>query len=151
MSQIFVVRRIVRFADCDPAGIAYYPRCLEMCDGAIEDWTGANLVPRRVLHLEMGLALPTVDLRATFSSPCRLGEELEIAVQTHTLGRTSVRMSTAATCDGAARFNVHYTQVLMDMASARSVPWPDEWRSKLISVCQSDGHATPAPSLGTFA
>jgi 4-hydroxybenzoyl-CoA thioesterase len=102
-----------------------------MCDGAIEDWTAAFLVPRRILHLQMKLALPTVDLRATFSAPCRLGEELEIAVATHQIGRTSVRLSTIVTCERQARFAVDYTQVLMNMADSRPVRWPDEWRRRL--------------------
>lgn len=131
MTGPFRITRHVRFADCDPAGIAYYPRCLEMCDGAIEDWTAECLVPRRILHLEMQLALPTVDLRATFSAPCRLGEALNIAVATHAVGRTSVRLSTIVTCERRPRFAVDYTQVLMDMVNSRAVPWPDEWRRRL--------------------
>lgn len=133
MSSAFLVRRQIRFADCDPAGIAYYPRCFELCDGVVEDWCEAVLVPRRVLHLEMGLALPTVDLQATFTTPCRLGEWLEIVLAVHAIGRTSVQLSVEASCAGKPRFAVRYVQVLMSMAEARAVAWPEEWRERIQS------------------
>ena len=134
MTAPFTVRRQVRFADCDPAGIAYYPRCLELCDGAVEDWCEAILVPRRILHLEMGLALPTVELSAIFAAPCRLGELLDIALTVHSVGRSSVALSTTASCAGAARFDVRYTQVLMSMAAAKAVEWPGDWRARLETL-----------------
>ncbi|HWJ38815.1 MAG TPA: thioesterase family protein [Sphingomicrobium sp.] len=134
MINPFVAHRKIRFAHCDPAGIAYYPRCLELCDGAVEDWCEAVLVPRRILHLEMGLALPSVDLNASFRLPCRLGERLDIGLEVHCIGRTSIQLSTAVTSAGEPRFAVHYTQVLMRMADARPVVWPDEWRARLSSL-----------------
>ena len=39
----FTVTRRLRFAQCDPAGIAYYPSYFEICDQAIEDWTVATI------------------------------------------------------------------------------------------------------------
>jgi 4-hydroxybenzoyl-CoA thioesterase len=134
MSNPFIARRQVRFAHCDPAGIAYYPRCFELCDGAVEDWCEAVLVPRRVLHLELGLALPTVDLQASFTAPCRLGDRLDIALTIHSIGRSSLQLSTLASCAGEPRFAVRYTQVLMSIAKARSVSWPDEWRARIQSL-----------------
>ena len=80
MSHPFSTARQIRFGDCDPAGIAYYPRYFELCDGVVEDWCEAVLVSRRVLHLELGLALPTVDLQATFTAPSRLGDHLDISL-----------------------------------------------------------------------
>lgn len=131
----FVSHHRVRFAHCDPAGIAYYPRLFEICDGAIEDWTEQVLgVPRRVLHLDLGLALPTVDLRATFVTPARLGETLAATTLVEHVGRTSVALSLDMKCEREARFSVRYRQVLMSMSKARAVPWPDEWRQRLLSA-----------------
>jgi 4-hydroxybenzoyl-CoA thioesterase len=130
----FVSQHRVRFAHCDPAGIAYYPRLLEICDMAIEDWTESVLgVPRRVLHLELNLALPTVDLQATFSAPARLGERLTGTTLIKDVGHTSVALVVEMRCEEEARFSVRYKQVLMSMAEACSVPWPHEWRQRLLS------------------
>src|SRR3546814_8434145 len=39
--------------------------CFELCDAAIEEWTETVIgVSRSTLHLDMHLALPTVDLRS---------------------------------------------------------------------------------------
>lgn len=122
----------LRFADCDPAGIAYYPRYFELCDAAIEDWTEAVLgVSRRVLHLEMGLALPTVALDADFAAVSRLGDRLDIALDVTAVGRSSVGLRAEVSSGGARRFGVRYTQVLMDMAEAAARPWPADWRAAL--------------------
>lgn len=131
MKEVFRATRQIRFADCDPAGIAYYPRYFELCDGVVEDWCEAVLVPRRVLHLELGLALPTVDLHATFTAPSRLGDQLDIALAVNAIGRSSVQLSVEACCTDEARFAIQYTQVLMSMAEARAVAWPDDWRKRI--------------------
>lgn len=135
----FVTRHPVRFAHCDPAGIAYYPRLLEICDGAIEDWTAEVLgVPRRILHLELELALPTVDLQASFVKPARLGETLIIATLVGEVGRSSVALTTDVTCEEEPRFSVRYTQVLMGMREARARSWPEEWRRRLLQAREEE-------------
>lgn len=128
----------LRFAHCDPAGIAYYPRYFEICDAAIEDWTAAVLeTPRRVMHLDMGLALPTVTLEAEFTAVSRLGDPLDIAVDVIAVGRSSVDLRAHVASGGEPRFTVRYRQVLIEMAGGEARPWPDEWRARL------EGEITP--------
>ncbi len=135
MREPFRVSYPLRFSHCDPAGIAYYPRLMELCDAAIEDWTAAVLgVPRRQLHLEMKLALPTVDLRARFSAPCRLGEQLDIAICVERLGRSSIDLQADVTCGGEARFSIGYTQVLTTMEGMKARTWPPGWRERLAAL-----------------
>ncbi len=122
----------LRFAHCDPAGIAYYPRYFEICDGAIEDWTEAVIgVPRRVMHLDMGLALPTVTLDAEFTAVSRLGDPLDIAIEVTSVGNSSVGLRAEVSSNGEQRFAVRYKQVLMTMVTGEAMPWPDEWRARL--------------------
>jgi 4-hydroxybenzoyl-CoA thioesterase len=122
----------LRFAHCDPAGIAYYPRYFEICDGAIEDWTEVAIgVSRAEMHMERRLALPTVALEATFSAPGRLGDLLDIEVYTEEVGRTSLRLGVEVSTGGEPRFSVKYTQVLVSMDTGRPVPWPQAWQERL--------------------
>jgi 4-hydroxybenzoyl-CoA thioesterase len=122
----------LRFAHCDPAGIAYYPRYFEICDAAIEDWTEAVIgAPRRVMHMDMGLALPTVAMEAEFTAVSRLGDPLDIALDVRSVGRSSVGLSAEVTSGGERRFSVSYKQVLMRMATGSAEPWPAEWRERL--------------------
>ena len=122
----------LRFAHCDPAGIAYYPRYFEICDAAIEDWTEAVIgVPRRVMHLDLGLALPTVTLEAEFTAVSRLGDPLDIAIDVTSVGNSSVGLRAEVGSGGERRFSVRYRQVLMTMATGEAKPWPKEWRPRL--------------------
>ncbi|MDZ3831628.1 MAG: thioesterase family protein [Sphingopyxis sp.] len=129
---MFQTRLPLRFGHCDPAGIAYYPRCFELCDAAVEDWTAAILgVDRRRMHGDMRLGLPTVDMHATFHQPCRLGDLLDFTVDVVRVGRSSIDLDVVAACEGSARFSVRFTQVLTQLDLGRSVAWPTDFRTAL--------------------
>lgn len=127
----------MRFAHCDPAGIAYYPRYFELCDAAIEDWTAAVLgIDRHTMHLDMGWGMPTVSLNAEFTAASRLGDLLEFAVGVTRVGRTSVDLAIRITCGDEPRFAVRYTQVLTDLARTQSVAWPADLSERLSREIQ---------------
>lgn len=137
--QVFRVSYPLRFAHCDPAGIAYYPRYFELCDAAIEDWTAEVLgVSRREMHLERRLGLPTVDLKASFTAPSRLGDMLDIIVAVERVGRSSVDLALAIYCKGETRFAVGYTQVLTNLDESRAVPWPPEMLQQLDRAAKKE-------------
>ncbi|MBY8821430.1 acyl-CoA thioesterase [Sphingomonas colocasiae] len=129
----------LRFAHCDPAGIAYYPRYFELCDAAIEDWTAEVIgISRREMHLDLGLGMPTVDLKASFAAPSRLGDLLDIAVAVERVGRSSVALALDISCAGEARFAVNYVQVLTSLTESRSVPWPDHLLQRLRNAAKKE-------------
>jgi 4-hydroxybenzoyl-CoA thioesterase len=122
----------LRFAHCDPAGIAYYPRYFELCDAAIEDWTTAVLgIDRRTMHQGMGLGLPTVTLHAEFAAPSRLGDRLDFAVTVTRVGQSSIDLAVDISCASEQRFSVRYTQVLTDLAKGASRIWPPQLLDRL--------------------
>jgi 4-hydroxybenzoyl-CoA thioesterase len=142
MSRTFRLSQKLRFAHCDAAGIGYYPRYMELCDAAIEDWTAAELgVSRREMHLESGLALPTVDLHARFARPARLGDLLDFDVSVRRVGRSSVDLVTEVSCAGKTLFAIEYTQVLTHLETMRAAPWPKEWRERLMSLAGEETSA----------
>ncbi len=120
----------VRFAHCDPAGFAYFPRLLEMLDGAVEDFmtevTGAD---RAQTHLRERLGIPTIDLQVQFIQPCCLGELITFEIVPVKLGRTSLTFHTGVTVDGEPRFSVKQTVVQMDFNTRRPHPWSDVTRA----------------------
>ncbi len=123
----FSVALPVRFRDCDPAGIAYFPRLLALLDAAVEDWTAAVLgVGRAAMHLEMRLGLPAVDLRTRFRAPARLGDSLDFGVTVAGLGRTSLTLDVAC-----AALDARLVLVLTDLGAMRPVAWPRDWRARL--------------------
>ena len=132
MSRPFTARRRLRFAHCDPAGIAYYPRYLELADGVIEDWTEQIVgIPRSELHLERRMALPTVEMTTRFVKVGRLGDWLDFALTAERLGTSSIDFLLEVTSGGEPLFSTRYIQVLVDMETMASVPWPAEWRARI--------------------
>lgn len=122
----------LKFAHCDPAGIAYYPKLLELLDGAIEDWTHDVVgVARHVMHRDLQRGLPTVTLTARFGAVNYHGDMLDVALTITGVGRSSVDFTIDVTCAGAPRFAVDYRQILVDQSTRRAAAWPDEWRSRL--------------------
>ncbi len=135
----FELSRPVRFAACDPADIAYYPALFEICDGVIEDWTDDALgISRRELHLDRKLALPTVDMHASFRKSVRLGDLLDIALHIRRVGTSSVDLALTAAVDGDECFSEEYRQVLMDMTRFASWPWLDDWRQRLEATVEGE-------------
>lgn len=136
---MFSVTYPLRFAHCDPAGIAYYPRYFELCDAAIEDWTAEVLgVDRRTMHIDLGLGLPTVDLKASFTAMSRLGDLLDISVSVERVGRSSIDLAIDVSSAGEPRFGVRYTQVLTSLTESRAVPWPDDLRQRLDAAARKE-------------
>jgi 4-hydroxybenzoyl-CoA thioesterase len=127
-----VTRLPVRFRDCDPAGIAYFPALLALVDAAVEDWTPAAAGSSRAeMHGAPRRGLPTVDLRVTFTAPCRLGEVLDFDVRVLALGDSSVTLNVVVTCAGAQRFGATLVQVLIDLDTGRPVAWPADASARL--------------------
>lgn len=129
----------VRFADCDPAGIAYFPRLLALVDAAIEDWTEATLGHSRgTLHLDRRIGLPTVQLETGFLAPARLGDRLRLDVAVQNLGTTSLSLLVSGRVAARLCLEARLVQVLTDLGSMRPMPWPPAWRTMISTHLQKD-------------
>ena len=121
----------VRFGDCDPAGLVYYPVLFHYCHAAMEEFFAARCgvsYPR--LLAERRLGFPTVNVRAEFFAPLVYGDEASVEVWASAVGRSSVtfeyrlrRASDQKLCAGAT--HVH---VSMDLDERRAVPLPEDLR-----------------------
>lgn len=73
--------RRIRFSDCDPAGIAYTPRIVDLMNGAIEDAFPARLgldYHAWIRDRRIGLGYARVD--CDFFQPLAMGDEIMITV-----------------------------------------------------------------------
>src|SRR6476469_7646817 len=65
--RAFCSEILVRFADCDPAQMVFYPRYLVMFNDLVEDWFREGLkLPFSYYHFEQQHGLPTVHLEVDF-------------------------------------------------------------------------------------
>jgi 4-hydroxybenzoyl-CoA thioesterase len=89
----FTTRITVRFGDCDPAGLVYYPVIFHYCHVALEEFFAARCgVPYDRLMRDERLGFPTVNVRAEFFAPLVYGDEAEVVVAVARLGRSSVTL-----------------------------------------------------------
>jgi YbgC/YbaW family acyl-CoA thioester hydrolase len=129
--MLFSTRITVRFGDCDPAGLVYYPVIFHYCHIAMEEFFEARCsVPYHKLMEDERIGFPTVNTSAEFFAPLVYGDEAEIEVSVKAVGKSSVtfeyqvrRASDLLLCARAT--NVH---VSMNLDARRSVPLPDRYR-----------------------
>jgi len=144
-AQVFARAVPVRFGDCDPAGIVFYPRYFEMFNNLVEDWCAAGLgTSFRELILERELGLPTVSVQTDFVAPSTLGEELRAELSVVKIGRSSITLAIRLRGpDGAERVRATLVLVLMDRKQARATPIPDAMRERIARFAPADAPYTP--------
>jgi 4-hydroxybenzoyl-CoA thioesterase len=131
---------LVRFADCDPAGIVFYPRFLEMFNNLVEDWCSAGLnFSFNDIVIKNGWGLPTVHLEADFVAPSRLGEVLKAKLFVRSLGTSSIKADILL-CgpDETERVRGKVVLVLMDRRSYRALAFPEALRKRISTFIVSD-------------
>ncbi len=120
---------LIRFQHCDPAGIVFYPRYVEMINAIVEDWFSEHVgVSFAALHEKA--AIPVVTLNIEFQSPSRIGERLEFQLEPLRVGRTSLELKISAQHDGKKRLTCNLKLVHISKEDYRPREWPPDLRSK---------------------
>ncbi|MDB5729629.1 MAG: hypothetical protein JWQ00_2834 [Noviherbaspirillum sp.] len=125
----------VRFADCDLAGIVFYPRYIEMFNAVVEDWSADGLgVPFRALHLEHGLGFPTVHLETDFRMPSELGDMLRAELAVEKIGGASFTIAIRLLGPGnEERVRAKLVLATMDLKTRRAVQIPEPLRGRIAA------------------
>ncbi|MCZ6605503.1 MAG: thioesterase family protein [Alphaproteobacteria bacterium] len=137
---IYRTQRRISFADCDPAGIVFHPRYLEMINAVIEDWFADALGKSFAeLHMRERKGVPTVQISTEFPAPGRVGDDLVFTLRVTKLGNASIGLAIDGTRDGELLIKSQLTLVYMDLESARSEPLPDDLRTAISNYLVSSG------------
>jgi 4-hydroxybenzoyl-CoA thioesterase len=121
----------IRFAHCDPAGIGFYPRYVELINEVVEDWFNQALgVSFRDFHEQHGLGLPTVRLEVEYMLPSHYGDVLTFTLTVLRIGNSSMTIEICATAENRMRLRAELTVVLASMAEVRAIPIDGEWRAR---------------------
>lgn len=134
----------VRFAHTDAAGIMFYPRYFGLVNDVVEDWFGEGLgFDFKHLHIDEKRAVPTVHIKADFLRPSFMHDELTFTLALNKVGSSSISIVVLANSfvDGAREKRLKVSLILahMDMASGKSMPWPDDMRAALESWLPQTG------------
>jgi 4-hydroxybenzoyl-CoA thioesterase len=121
----------VRFGDCDPAGLVYYPVIFHYCHVAMEEFFAERCgIAYHKLMTDERIGFPTVNTQAEFFVPLVYGDEVDVEVSVSRVGQSSATFeySIRRAQDGvlcARSTNIH---VSMNLDTRRAVPIPERYR-----------------------
>lgn len=136
---MLVFPRELRFGDCDPSGIAYFPSYLNILNGVVEDfWREIGFAWPKLIG-ELGIGTPTAHISCDFSRPSFFGEALTFKIAVRRVGNKSLHLEHGVFGLDGLRWKAAQVIVATSMASHKSVVWPDEIRRAL------ERHVTAEP------
>jgi len=135
----FERERVVRFSDCDPAGIVFYPQYFVMFNGLVEDWFDDGLqIGYERLVAQRRIGLPTVRLEADFRGVSRFGDKVKLALAVERVGERSLTLQLQ--CLGAGgdlRMQMRQVLVTTSLASHQAIAIPSDLREALHRAPQA--------------
>ena len=128
----FTATRTVRFSDCDPAGIVFFPQYLVMLNGVVEEWFDSALaLPYANLIGPRRLGLPTVRLEVDFTAISRHGDRLRWELSLAHLGRSSFTLLHDVVGADGVRLRARQVLVCTSLDTHRAQALPDDVRAAL--------------------
>jgi 4-hydroxybenzoyl-CoA thioesterase len=128
-SATFEIEDTVRFAQCDPAGIVFFPQYLVMLNTLHERWFTEGLgVPYQDYIGVRRLGVPTVRLECDFTAVSKHGDRLRQRLVVAKLGRTSLELAVEFVCDGELRARFRQVLVCTSLSTHKPHPLPDDLR-----------------------
>jgi 4-hydroxybenzoyl-CoA thioesterase len=131
--NVFEVEDTVRFGQCDPAGIVFFPQYLVMLNTLHERWFGEALgVPYHEYIGVRRLGVPTVRLECDFTAISRHGDRLRQRLAVARLGRSSIEVG-AEFVGAGGELRARFRQVLVctSLATHKPHPLPDDLRAAM--------------------
>ena len=138
----FERERLIRFSDCDPAGIVFYPQYFVMFNALVEDWFDESLqIGYECFVAQRRIGLPTVRLEADFRGVSRFGDKVKLTLAVERVGERSLTLQLQ--CLGAGgdlRMRMRQVLVTTSLASHQAIAIPSDLREALHGAPQA---ATP--------
>ncbi|HEY1722434.1 MAG TPA: thioesterase family protein [Magnetospirillaceae bacterium] len=127
----FTTERLLRFGDCDPSGIAYYPSYFNMLNGVVEEFWQRLGFPWTEQINARRMGTPSVHFDVDFIRPSVFGDVLTFAVTIERLGRASLDLSHRISGGTELRWTAKQTLVATDLETHKARSWPDDIRAAL--------------------
>lgn len=130
---------MIRFSDCDPAGIVFYPQYFIMFNDLVEDWIDDGLgIGYSHLVIERRIGLPTVRLEADFRAVSRMGDQVQLSLTVQRLGTRSLTLQLCCTgADGGIRMQMQQVLVTTSLVDHRAIEIPSDLRSAIEAFFSS--------------
>lgn len=120
----------IRFSECDPAGIVFYPHYFVLMNDLLEAWIDDGLgigFANLVMHRRVGL--PTVRLEVDFKAVSRMGDLVALSLAVESVSNRSFVLAWRCEgLDGQLRMAVRQTLVTLSLETQQSIPVPADLR-----------------------
>ena len=134
----FSFDRELRFGDCDPSGIAYFPSYLNILNGVVEEFWAEIGFPWPELITVRKIGTPTVHLACDFSRPSRFGDLLSFGLGISKVGGSSLHLAHVISGADGVRWRARQVLAATSLADHRAIPWPDDIRAALVAQVHDD-------------
>jgi acyl-CoA thioesterase FadM len=141
--------RTVRFSDCDPAGIVYTPRFIDMVNGVIEDFFNEEL---QINYYEMigakrvGLGYASVD--TDFFKPSFMGDRLTFTPIVVHIGRSSAIFLVHCHRGADEIMRCRLVMVTTSLNTNAAISMPIELREALVAYQDNCNRGVKRPRPG---
>lgn len=128
----FTAQITVRFNHVDAAGIVFYPRYYEMLNEVVERWFDEGLgTSFRDLHLVQKIGVPARNIAVDFLKASRLGDVLTFDLQVQKIGRSSLALKVACSCNGEQRLSADLVLVCVSLSPFAAAAIPAALRERM--------------------
>jgi 4-hydroxybenzoyl-CoA thioesterase len=142
----FSFDRELRFGDCDPSGIAYFPSYLNILNGVVEEFWATIGFPWPGLIKVRKIGTPTVHLTCDFSKPSMFGDLLTFKVRIGRVGRASLHLEHVISGADGMRWRARQILAATSLVDHHAVPWPDDVRAALEAHLNVNVETLATPS-----
>jgi 4-hydroxybenzoyl-CoA thioesterase len=139
--------RRIRFSDCDPAGIVFYPQYFVLFNDLLEEWFDSIWEGGFVAYIvRCRFGTPTVRLDAEFKSISRMGDDVILTLDAIRIGQRSFELALdcKGAADGCVRVSTRQTLVTTSLDTHQSMPIPPQLREALVQLAPAAAVRTEA-------
>ncbi len=131
----FERRHRIRFSECDPAGIVFYPQYFVLFNNLLEAWIDSILPDGFAGYItRLRLGMPTVRLEVDFKAISRMGDAVILSLQVTRIGTKSFTLLLRCTGEaGGERVSVTQTLVTTSLETHQSIAIPAALRAAMQS------------------
>ena len=128
----FSIKRTVTWGDCDPAGMIFTPRVIDIAMEALEVWYRDIIKEPWVGLIEKGLGAPVVRAEVDYLDILRPDMEVDVEVRIESLGTSSITYLVRA-FDGAGTdyFKARLVACIISRPDFKSQEIPADIRGRL--------------------
>ena len=131
----FVLRRTVKWSECDPAGVVYTGNFVDYVTSAFRIFLAHALAGNvEAFVAEYSVDFPAKAISFVFDSSLRPDDKLDVEVRVVGFGNTTFETEFIGTHNGAACFSARMTTICVVPGERRAIRVPDALRAKLEAM-----------------